>query len=323
MLVFSESAVANPKDIASRLGIDFLVTEDSLARIGASDRERTRILWIRFTSIVTEEILSSFKSLEVIVTTTTGLTHLAMPEIRRRGIDVVSLSHPNTSAIENVSATAEHAWSLIQDSQYPALNRSCIWSSRESSIVHFERSRQLLGQTLGIVGFGRLGRKVATYGIAFGMRVIALEPRPEPKSSSPNVQFVDDLRWLISEADVVSLHASYQEGSSPIITDSILQPGKPELVLVNTARAELVDEKAILLALEENRLSVYAADVFEGDFDETAGGELKRSWSENIHGSRFRLTPHVAGACLESYSLVEEVLISRLRSTLLAKNFLT
>lgn len=320
MIVFSESAVSDPANVASRLGVDFLVAKDTLTEISESDRDGTRVLWIRFTSLITDAVLETFKNLEIVVTTTTGLTHLAIPDIRRRGIEVVSLSSPNTAAIDDVTATAEHAWALIQDAQYPVANRAYAWSNRASSLGHFERIRQLSGQTLGIIGFGRLGRKVATFGAAFGMRVIAVDPFA--RWHSPDVDFVDNLPRLISEADVVSLHASFEDGSEPIITDLTLRPGNPKLVLVNTARAELVDERAILCALDEKRLSVYTADVFEGDFDDTAGGVLKQSWFEKTYESRLRLTPHVAGSCLESYSKVEEVLISRVRSKMMSRKLL-
>jgi phosphoglycerate dehydrogenase-like enzyme len=136
----------------------------------------------------------------------------------------------------------------------PALRRA--WQST--------LGRELAGRTLGIVGLGKLGAKVAGYGRAFDMRVLGwTRTDPAGRAAALNVEAAASLDDLLARADVVSLHATLTGASRGMIGARELGLMKPGAVLVNTARGPLVDEAALIAALEAGRLSGAALDVFD------------------------------------------------------------
>lgn len=130
------------------------------------------------------------------------------------------------------------------------------------------RGRELGSLTAGVVGFGRIGRGVARRLSGFGSRVLAYDPYLAPDAEVAPAVLVADLGELVARSDVVSLHAP---GEETLVDAALLGRFRPHAVLVNTARAALVDEAAVAAALREGRLARYAADVLD---DDGAGGAL-------------------------------------------------
>ncbi len=118
------------------------------------------------------------------------------------------------------------------------------------------RGWQLHGKTLGVVGLGRIGRRVASVAQALGMRVLATDPRGE---TVPGVTLCD-LRDLLGVADVLSLHAPAVFGGPPLLGSDEIGRLRPGAIVVNTARARLVDEAAMVAAVRERRVAGYAVD---------------------------------------------------------------
>jgi D-3-phosphoglycerate dehydrogenase / 2-oxoglutarate reductase len=136
------------------------------------------------------------------------------------------------------------------------------------SLKHGQWKREL-GSEIGdkrltVVGFGAVGRQVATIGLALNARVTIVDPF----SSESVVHAVDsrlDFRELfnaVSDADIISLHCPPSEDGSPLVCAALLRRFKPGSILINTARANLVDEEATIEALDRGQLSVFATDVF-------------------------------------------------------------
>jgi D-3-phosphoglycerate dehydrogenase len=117
---------------------------------------------------------------------------------------------------------------------------------------------QLLGKTLGVIGFGGIGREVARIAVGIGMEVIAWNRTPQ---AAPGVDFVE-LDALLARADVVSLHLALNEETRGLLDEARLARVKPGAILVNTARAALVEEEALVAALADGRLRHAGLDVF-------------------------------------------------------------
>ena len=115
------------------------------------------------------------------------------------------------------------------------------------------------GNTLGIIGLGRIGKAVARRAAGFNMRVIA--HTAHPSSAYVGIEFVS-LEKLLAESDFVSLHAALTPSTRALIGDAQLRRMKPTAYLINTARGALVDETALVQALKENRIAGAALDVF-------------------------------------------------------------
>lgn len=117
------------------------------------------------------------------------------------------------------------------------------------------------GRTLGLLGYGRLGRPVAKLAAAFGMRVVAWD-RGGPRSGGDDVERLP-LDDLLARADIVSIHLKLSDESRGLINRERLEKMKPTALLINTSRGAIVDEEALIHALRENRIAGAALDVFE------------------------------------------------------------
>ena len=156
--------------------------------------------------------------------------------------------------------------------------------------------RELAGKTLGIVGFGDIGRHVAARAEALGMRIMGNDPYVPPEDPAwraPPTERVG-LDRLLGESDAVSLHVPLTEETRHLIDAAALARMKSEAVLVNTARGGVVDEAALIEALKTGRLGGAVLDVFEEEPLSAAAGAVFAGVPNLI------LTPHIAGVTEES-----------------------
>ncbi len=174
----------------------------------------------------------------------------------RRGIVVVNAPEGNTIA------AAEHTIGLML-----ALARHIPVGARSLRGGAWERSKfigvELRGKTLGIVGLGRVGSEVARRARGLEMRVIALEPFQTPERAQALGVTLVDKDELLAESDFITLHAPLTPGSRNIIGEAELKLVKPDVRIINVARGGLVDEAALLEALDAGRVAGAALDVFE------------------------------------------------------------
>ena len=164
------------------------------------------------------------------------------------------------------------------------------------------RGGELHGKTLGIVGFGRLGSKVAAYGRAFGMHVVATDPESELPS------WVDsaDLGAVVERADVLSVHVDFNQRTKNLIGGDVLDRIKPGCLIINTARGEVIDEAALLSGLVAGRIGGAALDVlcFENDNGRSLNNaDLLRDYARTHEN--LIITPHIGGATFESMAKTE------------------
>jgi D-3-phosphoglycerate dehydrogenase len=183
------------------------------------------------------------------------------------------------------------------------------------------RDKQLSSQNLGVIGFGRLGSMVANYGRAFGMTVRINDIKSDAINSAKRegFQVIQTLEQLIVDSDIVSIHANFDNGNSPIITNNVLEKINKPLLLVNTSRAGLVDEDAILQEIERKPHLRYFTDVLSC---EEYGSKIQESklWEKSLTDQRIKITPHIGGATKEAITLCEEELMRDLLNRLFNKN---
>ena len=217
------------------------------------------VLWIRLRNFIGAEVLGSAPRLQWIVTPTTGLNHIDLELADQRGIRILSLKG-EVDFLKEIRATAEYTIGLMIAllRQIPAAIVSVnqgVWNRDQF------RGRELYEQRVGLIGFGRLGRIVAGYLRAFGSSVMAFDPAAS-SINMEGVKFVS-LDELLRSVKLVSLHASYEPANECFFNASCFDLMPKGSWLVNTARGELVDERALLQALETGRLAGAALDVFD------------------------------------------------------------
>jgi D-3-phosphoglycerate dehydrogenase len=277
-----------------------------------------KAIWIHLDTFIDESLLATIKEIPYLISTTTGLTHICKEAQDYYGPNLICLKNRNR-VLSKVTATAEHAWMLIMS-----------WNSRvEKSFEsvldgywkrsQFFRASQLSTKTLGVIGFGRLGRMVASYGVAFKMKVLIydIDKTAILGAKENDFEVVDSVNELFLKSDIISIHASFDKGSVPIVTKEILSLANKPMLLVNTARGGLVDEEAVIQQVKENPQLYYFADVlmFEDDGDELWDSKL---WKFSLTEDRIKISPHIGGANLEAAFLCEkellEVLLNKLDS---------
>jgi D-3-phosphoglycerate dehydrogenase len=211
---------------------------------------------------LTRDIIEACPRLKVVATSSTGTDHLDMACLEERGIPVLSLKD-DTVFLDRITCTAEMAWGLLL-----AVVRRLPWSFEAAKQGVWARDRyrgrQLAGMTLGILGYGRLGRIVACYGKAFRMRVLACDTRPVELAEG--VERVD-FETLLRQSDVLSLHIHLTPENTGLIGREAFSKMKTGAYLLNTSRGAIIDEAALLEALESGRLGGAGVDVIQGEWD--------------------------------------------------------
>jgi phosphoglycerate dehydrogenase-like enzyme len=227
--------VADPADIVERLRpFDVICVM----------RERTPL---------TSEILQQLPNLKLIASTGSRNASINSQTAADLGIAVTATGYDSTPTIE-------FTWSLILASMR-GIDREA--ASLRAGGWQRDLGSNLNGKTLGIVGLGNIGREVARIGLAFGMKVIAWSQNlTEEKASAAGAALVDK-QTLFREADVVTVHLVLSGRTKGLIGGPELALMKPTARLVNTSRGPIVDERALIEALQARRIAGAAVDVFE------------------------------------------------------------
>lgn len=312
-LLIAESGGFSPAALA-RLRQSFELTQGDLARaelLTALRQGTFTGLWVRLRNHIDAEVLDAAPGLKFVATNTTGLTHLDLDELDRRGITVLSL-RGETEFLTEIRATAEHTIALLLTllRKIPAAHQHVLGGGWNRDLF---AGRELHRKTAGIIGYGRLGRIVARYLTAFGMKVLATSPHLEQSDCDPGVQAVP-LETLLAESQIVSLHANSIPANRQMIGAAEFARMQPGSWFINTARGELVDEAALLQALQSGHLAGAALDVLA---DEQATGMADHPLvSYALTRENLLLTPHLGGNTPESLSKTEEFLAEKLLAAL-------
>lgn len=231
------------------------------------------------------EMLSELPRLKCISRCGAGTDGIDLEAARRRGVAVL------TTPEEVVEPVAQLALGMIL-----ALARNIPLHLDDFRRAQWrKRTGHLLSEwTVGLVGYGRIGRRLHGYLRPFGSRVLVCDPNL-PAEQSPEDPQRADLKTLLRESDLVSLHAAVPAGSAPLIGRGEIAQMRRGSRLVNTARGRLVDEEALAEALEAGHLSGAALDVFA---EEPYGGRLSRM-------PQVLCTPHIASLTACSRAAME------------------
>ena len=221
-----------------------------------------------------------------------GVDKIAVDEATRRGIIVTNLPDFCTDEV------ADHTMALLLSA---ARQLKCFESSMRQGMQPHDLSHmhRLSVQTLGIIGFGRIGRAVAARAIAFGMRILAVDPQLTGQEADRAGVKAVDLDTLLAESDYVCLLCPLTTSTRGMLSLREFRKMKPSAVLVNTARGELVDEADLVTALRQHIIRYAALDVFAGINVFTPGGfptDHPLFSLENV-----QLTPHVAAYSQEAH----------------------
>ena len=223
-------------------------------------------------------------SINLINTASTGLNHINLKDCKKLKIKIFSLKN-NRKLIRQLPSTSELAFGLMIN-----LQRNIIQSFNSVKNKRWDYSpfigNELASLTIGIVGLGRLGNLMAKFAQAFGMKVFYYDPYKKTKKYKKV-----NLKKLIKVSDVISLHAHVYTETKNIINKKILELAEKKPVIINTSRGELVNEKDIIWALKNKKISGYGTDVIETEFININHSPIIR----NISKYNIIVTPHIGG----------------------------
>jgi D-3-phosphoglycerate dehydrogenase len=291
---FSPAAAARLRQVG-RVTLADLERSQLLQHCAAAD-----VLWVRLRHRIDAEVMAAAPRLRFIATPTTGLNHIDLAAAEQRGIQVLSL-RGETEFLKDVRATAEQTLGLLL-----ALLRHTPAAAASAARGEWNRDRfrgnELYGKTAGVIGYGRLGRIVAQYLQAFGMRVLVTDPHVEAASVAPGLELVSQAA-LLAQADVVTLHVNLTPATTGFFGPAAFAALKPGAWFINTARGELIDEPSLLAALQTERLAGAALDVVSS---ENAAGMPDHPLIQYARAhSNLLLTPHLGGCTQESMEKTE------------------
>jgi len=207
---------------------------------------------------ITRMVLESASNLKVICKHGVGTDNIDIDAASKKGIPVFY------TPMANYESVAEHTLALIL-----ALIRRI--PNQDASIRNgkFEKSKfdglELLGKYLGIVGFGRIGRRLAELVAPFKMKVIVYHPSNTKEILQPYIKKVQHPEVLYAQADIISLHCSLTPDTKNMINEHSIRQMKPGVMIINTARGGIINETDLFYALREKRISGAALDVFEDE----------------------------------------------------------
>ncbi|WP_112310711.1 phosphoglycerate dehydrogenase [Pseudogemmobacter bohemicus] len=209
--------------------------------------------WLAGVEPVSEAVIAAAARLRVISRNGTGTDNLPLTATGARGIRIERAMAANATGVAELAiGLALAACRNLTDVSHGV--RLGGWPRL--------RGREIEGETVGIIGLGAIGRKVAGVMAELGAKVIAADPfRPDLGALAGKVDYADPAE-ILAQAGILSLHCPMPEDGSPVIGAAALAQIRPGLILINTARAGLIDETALLAALEDGRVAAYGTDVF-------------------------------------------------------------
>ncbi len=236
------------------------------------------------------ETLTSCKGLRYIGLFSTGYNQVDIQAARECGVTVCNVPAYSTMAVAQF--TFAHLLALVHPvERHAEIVRSGAWTQREWG-AWMGPMQELAGKTMGLVGYGGIGRAVAKMAAAFGMQVLATSPSHRAGRDDQGTRFVP-LETLLAESDVVSLHCPLLPETRAMIGRAQFDRMKDGVIFLNTARGALVDEQALAAALKSGKVRAAGLDVLRREPPEGPDAPLLRAENCNV-------TPHIAWAPQET-----------------------
>jgi glycerate dehydrogenase len=300
-IVFLDAATADLGDV----DLTALTQEGSYQSLTLGSRSRIPKKVCDAQVVITNKVLLGpsqmdfFSNLKLICVAATGVNNIDLPAAQNRGIGVANVAGYSTNTV------VEHTMMFLLACSHRLLEhhravREGRWSrSPYFTLLEFPFS-DLAGKTLGVVGYGHIGSRVAGLARAFGMKVLPAKLSPTPFKK--NIKRYP-LSKVIRESDFITLHCALSSRTRGLINRQRLKLMKPTAYLLNLARGPVVVEKDVVWALEKKHIAGYATDVTEEEPIPKNHPFLKKTLRNKI-----LLSPHIAWASRESRQrLIDEI----------------
>lgn len=256
--------------------------------------------------VVDAELIAAAPALRLICEAATGVNNIDLKAAEARGIPVKNVAGYSTDSV--VQETFMHILSLAGNGPY--FDGAVKGGGYSAGPIFTDLSRpfyELTGKTMGIIGLGTIGTKVAHVAEAFGMKVVYYST----SGTSHNKDYPSlPLDELMATADVISIHAPYNERTAGLVGAKELSLMKPTAFIVNMGRGGIIDEAALAQAVDDGRIGGAALDVYVRE-PLPADNPLLHT----RHPEKFRFTPHTAWASVEARTRLVSAIAANIRDT--------
>jgi D-3-phosphoglycerate dehydrogenase len=304
--------ILEPKDFSQK-AIEMLTRIGDVSLFDGKDLDvfivDKEVLFIRLGNFIGNDFLQKAKNLKYICTPTTGLNHIDLEACKERGIHIVSLKG-EYEFLSTIRATPEHTFglllSLLRNYKEAFLNQQNTNWDREKY-----KGFELYQNSVGIIGFGRVGKILAKYFEAFGANVYFYDIDNSIKKIHGAIK-LSSIEEVINQSNIVILSASYIESNYQFFDKKYIDLLENKY-FINTARGELIDEEYLITKLKESFFKGVAIDVIQNEQSNNNLDKLLKLTETN----NLIVTPHIAGATYSSMHRTEEFIVNKLKEDIL------
>ncbi|RTR40873.1 D-2-hydroxyacid dehydrogenase [Shewanella canadensis] len=257
---------------------------------------------------ITAEVLSQLPSLKYIGVLATGTNVVDLNCARERGVAVTNVPGYGPDAVAQM--VFAH---ILHHTQRVSIHHRAVsegkWTDCEDFCFTLAPLQSLQGKTLGLMGYGAIGRQVANIALAFGMKVL-VNTRTEPLDLPPGVKWAA-FDSMIPQVDILSLHCPLTEATDKMINRTVLEKMRSSAILINTARGGLIDEAALKQALDEGEIAAAGVDVLST--------EPPQADNPLLNAVNISISPHNSWATREARQNLLNIAIGNLQAFLSEK----
>ena len=292
------------KELGFEVDKEMLPTSEKLAEIIAP----YDLLVMRVDPFIDKNVLDSAKNLKAIMVGSTGTNHIDLEYAREKGIEVCNSPGQNANAVaELVFCKALDLYRNSYQAQHE-IKEDGIWNKYRWI------GRELRNKTMGIVGFGAIGRRVAEIARVFKMDVVAYDPFYKPQNNDFDFVELLDFDELCKRADIITLHLPLTPDTKNMISDKQMEEMKDGTVLINAARGGIIDEEALYKYIKNGKLGGANLDTLA---DELGSGGLDtqdvKVSSPLFELDRVYVTPHIGGSTIDAQDDIGRVVMTNVK----------
>ena len=292
------------KELGFEVDKEMLPTSEKLAEIIAP----YDLLVMRVDPFIDKNVLDSAKNLKAIMVGSTGTNHIDLEYAKEKGIEVCNSPGQNANAVaELVFCKALDLYRNSYQAQHE-IKEDGIWNKYRWI------GRELRNKTMGIVGFGAIGRRVAEIARVFKMDVVAYDPFYKPQNNDFDFVELLDFDELCKRADIITLHLPLTPDTKNMISDKQMEEMKDGTVLINAARGGIIDEEALYKYIKNGKLGGANLDTLA---DELGSGGLDtqdvKVSSPLFELDRVYVTPHIGGSTIDAQDDIGRVVMTNVK----------
>lgn len=290
------------------------VPQDQL--IDAINNEGYVGVLVRSATTVRKEVVDACPGLKLIGRGGVGMDNIDVEYARSKGLHVINTPAASSQSVAELVMGSLFTLSRTTFDSYKQMPQNGT-SEFKSLKKKYAKGQELRGKTLGIVGFGRIGQSLASYALGAGMKVKAVDLFTESATIAVPIQghgsvkieldCAKNLDEVIADLDYISLHVPKQADGSAVIGQNEFAKMKDGVILANAARGGVIDEDALIAALDSGKVRAAALDVFENEPNPRA---------DLLQHEKIASTPHIGAATTEAQTRIGEELASQIISLL-------